>query len=36
MTDQKLNKSNWEAKVNSPAKIQDLYVYTLEEIIQIR
>ena len=33
MTDQKLNKSNWEDKVNLLAKIQDLYVSTLEEII---
>ena len=33
MIDQKLNKSNWEAKVNLPAKIQDLYVFTFEEII---
>ena len=33
MIDQKLNKSNWEAKVNLPAKIEDLYDSTLEEII---
>ena len=33
MTDQKLNKSNLEDKVNLLAKIQDLYVSTLEEII---
>ena len=35
MTDQKLNKSNWEDKVNLVAKMQDLYVFKLEEIIQI-
>ena len=33
MTDQKQNKSNWEDKVNLLAKIQDLYVSTLEEMI---
>ena len=33
MTDQKLNKSNWKDKVNLLAKIQDLYVFNLEEII---
>ena len=33
MTDQKLNKSNWEDKVNLLAKIKDLYVSNLEEII---
>ena len=33
MTDQKLNKSNWEDKVNFLVKIQDLYVSNLEEII---
>ena len=33
MTDQKLNKSILEDKVNLLAKIQDLYVSTLEEII---
>ena len=33
MTDQKLNKSNREDNVNLLAKIQDLYVSTLEEII---
>ena len=31
MTDQKLNKSNWEDKVNLLAKIQDLYVSTLKK-----
>ena len=31
MTDQKLNKSNWEYKVNLLAKIQDLYVSTLKK-----
>ncbi len=33
MTDQKLNKSNWEDKVNLLAKIQDLYFSNFEEII---
>ena len=34
MTDQKLNKSNWKDKVNLLAKIQDLYVSTLEKIFK--
>ena len=33
MTDQKLNKSNWEDKVNLLSKNQDLYFSNLEEII---
>ena len=33
MTNQKINKSNWEVKVNWLAKMQDLYFSTLVEII---